>query len=289
MLSNPAEKFALGTVQFGISYGISNDLGIPDDSELKRIFDIAFLNGITVLDTAPAYGNAEERIGVLSENRFNVVTKFVNVANRQALRDTLEQSIQRIKAEQLYAYMAHNSDELISKPDLWDCLRNEREKGRIKKIGYSLYTTDQLEQLLLLEMKPDIVQLPYNLIDRKFENYLPELKSYGTEIHIRSVFLQGLFFMDTESLPEKLQPLKSTHLEIKRLCIENNLTISQLLLSYVNHHPLINKIVVGVASAKQLLENIRDITTERLSNDLLDQIKLITVADAALLNPVNWK
>ena len=264
-------------------------MGIPDDSELKRIFDIAFLNGITVLDTAPAYGNAENRIGVLSENRFKVITKFVNVANRQALSDTLEQSIQRIKAEQLYAYMAHNSDELISKPDLWDFLRTEREKGRIKKIGYSLYTTDQLEQLLLLKMKPDIVQLPYNLIDRKFENYLPELKSYGTEIHIRSVFLQGLFFMDTESLSEKLQPLKSTLLEIKRLCTENNLTIAQLLLSYVNHHPLINKIVVGVASARQLLENISDIATEHLSNDLLEQIKMIKVADAELLNPVNWK
>ncbi|NQV76550.1 MAG: aldo/keto reductase [Bacteroidetes bacterium] len=289
MPSNLAGKLALGTVQFGINYGVSNDLGIPDDSELRRVFDIAFLNGITVLDTAPAYGNAEERIGVLSENRFKVVTKFVNVASRQALRDTLEQSIQRIKAEQLYAYMAHNSDELISKPDLWDFLRSEREKGRIKKIGYSLYTTDQLEQLLLLEMKPDIVQLPYNLIDSKFENYLPELKSYGTEIHIRSVFLQGLFFMDTESLPEKLQPLKSTLLEIKRLCTENNLTIAQLLLSYVNHHPLINKIVVGVASARQLLENISDMATEHLSNDLLEQIKMIKVADAELLNPVNWK
>lgn len=289
MLSNSTGKFALGTVQFGISYGISNDLGIPDDLELRRIFDIAFLNGIKVLDAAPEYGNAEERIGLLSENRFNVVTKFVNVANRQALKDTLDQSIKRINAEQLYAYMAHNSDELILKPDLWDFLSAERENGRIKKIGYSLYTTDQLEKLLLLEMKPDIVQLPYNLVDRKFENYLPELKRYGTEIHIRSVFLQGLFFMDPKSLPEKLKPLKSTLLEIKRLCIENNLTISQLLLSYVNHHPLINKIVVGVASAKQLLENIRDIATERLSNDLLDQIKLINVADAALLNPVNWK
>ncbi len=289
MLSNPAEKFALGTVQFGISYGISNDLGIPDDSELCRIFDIAFLNGITILDTALAYGNAEERIGILTENRFNVVTKFVNVANKLALKDSLEQSIKRIKTEQLYAFMAHNSNELISNPDLWDFLCAEREKGRIKKIGYSLYTTDQLEQLLLLEMKPDIVQLPYNLIDRKFESYLPELNSYGTEVHIRSVFLQGLFFMDTESLPEKLQPLKSTLLEIKRLCKENNLTIAQLLLSYVNHHPLINKIVVGVASARQLLENISDIATEHLSNDLLEQIKMINVADAELLNPVNWK
>lgn len=289
MPSNLAGKLALGTVQFGINYGVGNDLGIPDDSELRRVFDIAFLNGITVLDTAPAYGNAEERIGVLSENRFKVVTKFANVANRQALRDTLERSIQRIKAEQLYAYMAHNSDELISKPDLWDFLRSERENGRIKKIGYSLYTTDQLEQLLLLEMKPDIVQLPYNLIDSKFENYLPELKSYGTEIHIRSVFLQGLLFMDTESLPEKLQPLKSTLLEIKRLCTENNLTIAQLLLSYVNHNPLINKIVVGVASARQLLENISDMATEHLSNDLLEQIKMIKVVDAELLNPVNWK
>jgi aryl-alcohol dehydrogenase-like predicted oxidoreductase len=289
MLSNLAGKFALGTVQFGISYGISNDLGIPDDSELRSIFDIASVHGIKVLDTAPAYGNAEERIGFLSQNRFSVVTKFANVANEQALKDTLDQSINRINAEQLYACMAHDSNELIAKPDLWDFLRTEREKGRINKIGYSLYTTDQLEKLLLLEMKPDIVQFPYNVIDRKFENYLTELKSYGTEIHIRSVFLQGLFFMDTESLPEKLQPLKSTLLEIKRLCTENNLTIAQLLLSYVNHHPLIDKIVVGVVSANQLLENISDIATEPLSIDLLEQIKMIKVADAELLNPVNWK
>jgi aryl-alcohol dehydrogenase-like predicted oxidoreductase len=289
MPSNLATKLALGTVQFGINYGISNNLGIPADVELRRIFDIAFFNGIKVLDTAPGYGNAEVRIGNLSENRFNVITKFVNVANEQALKDTLDESVNRLNAEPLYAYLAHNSNELIAKPDLWDFLSTQKEKGRIDKIGYSLYTTDQLEELLMLQMKPDIVQLPYNLIDRKFESYLPELNSYGTEIHVRSVFLQGLFFMDPMALPEKLQPMKSTILEIKRLCVENNLTISQLLLSYVYHHSLINKIVIGVASANQLLENIRDITTECLSNDLLDQIKLITVADAGLLNPVNWK
>ena len=289
MPSNLAGKLALGTVQFGINYGISNDLGILDDSELRRVFDIAFLNGITILDTAPAYGNAEERIGLLSENRFNVVTKFLNVANREALKETLDQSLKRINSEQLYAYMAHNADELILKPDLWDFLSAERENRRIKKIGYSLYTTDQLEKLLLLEMKPDIVQFPYNLVDRNFEEYLPELKGYGTEIHVRSVFLQGLFFMDPDSLPEKLKPMKSTLVEMNRLCVENNLSVSQLVLSYVNHHPLIDKIVVGVASAKQLLVNICDIATERLSNDLQDQIKMITVADGALLNPVNWK
>jgi len=289
MVAIVESKLSLGTVQFGMSYGISNDLGIPDDSELKNIFDIASLNGINILDTAPAYGNAEGRIGLLSENRFSVVTKFVNVENRQALKDTLDESIKRINSEQLYAYMAHNSDELIFKPDLWDFLSAERDNGRIKKIGYSLYTTDQLEKLLLLEMKPDVVQVPYNLVDRKFEEYLPELKGYGTEIHVRSVFLQGLFFMDPDSLPEKLKPMKSTLVEINRLCFENNLTVSQLVLSYVNHHPLIDKIVVGVASAKQLLVNISDIATERLSIDLQDQIKMITVADGALLNPVNWK
>jgi aryl-alcohol dehydrogenase-like predicted oxidoreductase len=289
MVANLESKLALGTVQFGMSYGISNDLGIPDNSELNSIFNIAALNGIKVLDTAPSYGNAEERIGLLSKNCFRVVTKFANVANKQALNDSLNQSISRCKVEQIYAYLAHNSVELISKPDLWDFLLSERDKGRINKIGYSLYNTNQLEQLLLLGMKPDIVQLPYNLIDRKFENYLPELKSYGTEIHVRSVFLQGLFFMDTEFLPDKLQPLKSTLLEIKRLCAENNLTIAQLLLSYVNHHPIIDKIIVGVASARQLSENISDIATEHLSNDILEQIKMIKVADAELLNPINWK
>lgn len=288
MVTNLESKLALGTVQFGMSYGISNDLGIPDNSELKSIFDIAALNRIKVLDTAPSYGNAEERIGLLSQNSFNVVTKFANISNSKALKDSLNQSIKRLKLEQIYGYMSHNSVELISNPDLWDFLCSEKETGRINKIGYSLYTTDQLEQLLLLGMKPDIVQFPYNLLDRNFESYLPELKSYGTEIHVRSVFLQGLFFMDPEFLPEKLKPLKSTLLEIKRLCVGNNLTDAQLLLSYVNHHPLIDKIVVGVASARQLSENLSDMATKHLSNDILEQIKMIRVADIELLNPINW-
>lgn len=288
MLSNPAQKFALGTVQFGINYGISNDLGVPGDSELRRIFDIAFLNGISVLDTAPAYGNAEERIGVLSENRFKVVTKFVNVTNRQALKDSLEQSIKRIKTEQLYAFMAHNSNELISNPDLWDFLCAERERGRIKKIGYSLYTTDQLEQLLLLEMKPDIVQLPYNLIDRKFESYLPELNSYGTEVHIRSVFLQGLFFMDVNNLPPKLQQLKPALNSIHRLCKEMDISITQLALSFVNNNPFIDKILIGVLSCNQLRQNINEINSNKCNIQLMDEINKIEIVDKTILNPANW-
>lgn len=282
-------KLALGTVQFGTNYGISNNLGIPDDTELCKIFDIAFLNEINILDTAPSYGDAEERIGVFSKNRFNVISKFNNVENNKTLLNSLNKSLERIKQNQLYAYMAHNSDELISNPDLWEFLNIEKEKDRINKIGYSIYTVAQLEQLLLLEMMPDIVQIPYNLLDIKFESYLPELKSYGTEIHIRSVYLQGLFFMDAQYLPVKLQPLKSALIEIKRLSVENNLTISQLLLSYVNYNQYVDKIVIGVASSKQLLDNLRDISTDPLNKNLLEEIRLIKVTDAELLNPFNWK
>jgi aryl-alcohol dehydrogenase-like predicted oxidoreductase len=141
----------------------------------------------------------------------------------------------------------------------------------------------------MLEMKPDIVQIPYNLLDRKFDSYLPELNSYGTEIHIRSVYLQGLFFMDAQYLPVKLQPLKSALIEIKRISIENNLTIAQLLLSFVNYNQYVNKIVIGVASSKQLLDNVRDISTGPLNKNLLEEIRLLKVTDAELLNPFNWK
>jgi aryl-alcohol dehydrogenase-like predicted oxidoreductase len=170
-------KLVLGTVQFGLKYGVNNQKGIPNDYEISSILQHAKANSINILDTASAYGNAEIRIGELSSDDFKIVSKFSNVFSKYELNNQLKNSLDNLKKDTIYAYLAHNADHLIEYPILWHELLLQKQKGRISKIGYSLYNPEQLEILLKLEMIPDIVQLPYSLLDRRFEPYFENLKS----------------------------------------------------------------------------------------------------------------
>ncbi|MFY7740913.1 MAG: aldo/keto reductase [Flavobacterium sp.] len=281
-------KIILGTVQFGIQYGISNTHGVPSDSELESIFSVASELGIQQLDTAKAYGNAEERIGQLSNSKFDVITKFPNVDSEKELELALSESLQKLNVSSIYGYLAHNADVLIQNPSLWEVLLKAKKDDKIKKIGYSLYIPEQLERLLDLNCIPDLVQLPYSILDRKFEKQLSILKQLGTEVHVRSVFLQGLYFMNPNELPEKLQPLQDSLVELKNLCIENNVSVGEVALNYVISNPNIDKLVIGIETAEQLRENINLVTNWKPNNVLFSKIEAIEIKDKSLLNPVNW-
>ncbi len=281
-------KITLGTVQFGIQYGISNTHGVPSDSELKSIFSVASKLGIQQLNTAKAYGNAEERIGKLSKSKFDIITKFPNVDSNNDLELALSESLQKLNVSSIYGYLAHNADVLIQNPSLWEFLLEAKKEGKIKKIGYSLCTPEQLEQLLDFNCIPDLVQLPYSILDRKFEKQLSILKQLGTEVHVRSVFLQGLYFMNPNELPEKLQPLQDSLVELKNLCIENNVSVGEVALNYVISNPNIDKLVIGIETAEQLRENINLVTNWKSNKVLFSKIEAIEIKDKSLLNPVNW-
>lgn len=281
-------KVTLGTVQFGIQYGISNTHGVPSDSELKSIFSVANELGIQRLDTAKAYGTAEERIGEWSDNKFKIITKFPKVDSNEMLEETLSESLLKLKVDSIYGYLAHNADVLIEHPELWKTLLEAKRLGKIKKIGYSLYTPEQLETLLEMNCVPDLVQLPYSILDRKFEEQLQVLKEMRVEVHVRSVFLQGLYFLNPNQLPEKLQPLQSSLLELNDLCIQNNVSVAAAAINYVISNPNIDQLVIGVETATQLRENIELITSWKSNPELFSRVEAIKIKDKSLLNPVNW-
>ena len=286
-MKNPL-KLLLGTVQFGIPYGINNLMGIPADDEIGKILFCAQKAGIKFLDTAPAYGNAEAKIADLSNHRFGIITKFSKALTPTDIINQLETSLKNLQVNKLYGYMAHNADEFIQTPDLWKGLLAERDKGNVTKIGYSLYTTEQLERLLGLNFIPDIIQLPYSLLDRKFEPFLAQLKSNKTEIHIRSVFLQGLYFMDPASLPEKIAPLRPALSSLYDICNDFNISMASLALNFVVGNPLVDYVVIGVDTARQLEENLQLVNNWHPDKNMLEKISNITVKNKELLNPSNW-
>jgi len=281
-------KLILGTVQFGLSYGINNNKGIPDDKEISNILKLAKKESITNLDTSISYGNSEERIAKLSLSDFKLITKTSEVKSKNQLLKSIKNSLKNLKKPKVYGYLFHNADNLIENPDLWETMLLIKNKKLVEKIGFSIYTTKQLDKLLENKINADIVQLPYSLLDRKFEKYFMKLKKLGTEIHVRSVFLQGLYFMDNKNLPQKLLPLKKNLIDIENICDKFNVSIGELALNFVYENKFIDKIIIGVDSSNQLNQNIKMIKNWNSNNNINRLIDKITVKEQHLLSPVNW-
>ena len=280
-------KIALGTVQWGLDYGISNTNGIPTDAELDAIVRLATRNGIDLFDTASQYGNAEARLGNYTTKNSSVVSKFSSV-NHSSLENEIQGSLELLNLEQLYGYLFHSPKDLINTPLLWDQMQNLKVKEKVKKIGYSLYSPEELELFLDKNWIPDIVQLPYSLLDRKFEPYFEQLKSLGTEIHIRSVFLQGLYFKSTETLSSTFNDLKSALKELRELAREFGLTTVELALNFVLKNENIDYAVIGVEQSNQLKEIISASKID-FPKSIEERVNALSIENPTLLNPSNWK
>ena len=279
-------KLALGTVQWGLDYGISNTNGIPTDAELDAIVRLANQNDINLFDTASQYGNAEARLGNYTTKNSCVVSKFSSV-NHSSLENEIQGSLERLNVEQLYGYLFHAPKDLINTPLLWDQIQNYKVKGKVKKIGYSLYSPEELELFLDKNWIPDIVQLPYSLLDRKFEPYFEQLKSLGTEIHIRSVFLQGLYFKSIETLPSTFNDLKSALIKLAEIAREYGLTTVELALNFVLKNEYVDYTVIGVEQSNQLKEIISASKID-FSESMAERVKTLSVENPTLLNPSDW-
>ncbi len=189
-------KIGLGTVQFGVKYGISNSQGQTPADEVARILHQAHQRGMQVIDTAIGYGNAEQVLGDNDCSRFRVVSKFMSVEGDVTITSQLHKSLANLRINALYGFLAHRPVSLIDAPEQWAELLGLKQKGLVQKIGFSLNTPEELDALLAHGMVPDLVQVPYNYFDNRFKSRLIDLKTKGCEVHTRSAFLQGLFFMD---------------------------------------------------------------------------------------------
>ncbi|TVZ28218.1 aryl-alcohol dehydrogenase-like predicted oxidoreductase [Gillisia sp. Hel_I_86] len=272
------QKIGLGTVQFGLAYGIANVNGQTKVREVTEILALAKKYGIKILDSASAYGNAEEVIGNNTLNDFKIVSKFIAPKN-QAVNVQLENSLKNLGVKQLYGYLAHRPMELLEYPTQWKELLEFKEHGKVQKIGFSLNEPEELEKLLKKNYIPDLVQVPFNYFDNRFEESLVYLKSIGCEIHTRSSFLQGLFFMKPELLSSYFSEIKENLRELQLL--QEDLSVS--LLRFVLDKSYIDKVIIGVENSKQLKQNIEGLKNAKelpiLNKDISRQI----------LNPSLWK
>lgn len=277
-------RLAIGTVQFGLDYGISNVIGKTATDEVEKILSRAREYKIDTLDTASAYGNSEQVIGKSNSKDFNIISKFpAIVKTEEELRESFQLSLQNLNTNSLYGYLAHDADMLIKHPVLWQSLLELKNEKLVEKIGYSLYLPSQFEKLLSLNYIPNIVQVPYSFLDRRFEKYFSKLKSTGCEIHVRSVFLQGLFFLDPVRLSTFFDPIKPLLVDLQQRFSDNK-QLASFLMNFILNKTEIDKLVFGVNTESQLIENIMN-----LELDLKDMnINLNVSVKDDILMPNMW-
>ena len=204
-------KLALGTVQFGLHYGIANEAGQVSLGEAQSVLSLAKANEIDVLDTAIAYGASEEVLGKVGIDGFRVVTKFPSLPDDQNnvahwVIEQVRESLARLGQKKLYGLLLHRSEDLLGSKggQLLQALADLKNDGFVQKIGFSIYSPDEIDEVYK-KIKIDLVQAPLNVVDRRLQSsgWLDRLKDDGVEVHTRSAFLQGLLLMERSKIPQK--------------------------------------------------------------------------------------
>jgi len=285
-------KLALGTVQFGSNYGVANINGQVNQYEIKKILNLAKQNGLDTLDTAIAYGESETCLGDVGVNEFKVVTKIPPVPNDcidagDWVRKQVNESLSRLGVNSVYGLLLHNSSQLLGKNGkaLYQALHKLKSEGYVQKIGISIYSIVELETLIP-HFYFDLVQAPLNIFDRRFSEsgWLNRLKDNHVEIHVRSVFLQGLLLMPRELIPSKFSPWSDLLKQWHKWLRHNNVSAIKACLAYPLSFSEIDRIVVGVDSVNQLKEII---TATELSMPC--DLPHLNCEDEKLINPSFWQ
>ena len=273
-------KLVLGTVQFGLQYGV-NSAGRPSEEAVKSILAEAAKGGISTLDTSSAYGNSEEILGesITPDEGFKIVSKYPK--GETPVAEMFKGTLERLKVNYLYGYLLHHFEVYKNNPKIWDEFVALKESGEVKKIGFSLYTPEELQFILDNKSPFDLIQVPFNIFDKKFLPLMKEVHEKGVEIHVRSTFLQGLFFKDRNALPEKLKPMKKYLLQLDDFSKASGLSISEVALNYNLQNPYIDGILIGVDNVEQLKMNLASVKNTPIDIE-------IDVKEQELLNPVNW-
>ncbi len=258
-----SSRLALGTVQFGLGYGVTHGGGRVPEDEVRAILARAQAAGIGMLDTAAAYGDAEDVLGRADAGRFfRIITKTLplaaagggaGAAARVARR--FRESLDRLAVASVDGVLIHAASDLLSAEggNLWKQLAAWRSQGLVRRIGVSVYDRTEIDAILA-RFSPDLVQLPLNVLDQRLlvDGTIGRLASRGIAMHVRSVFLQGLLLQPPEECPPQLAATKPFLDRWWTACRRHGVPPLTAALHFGLGLPGIEKLVVGVHSAAHL-------------------------------------
>jgi len=282
-------KLGLGTAQFGQSYGIANKGELVSRETLVNILDFAKAYDVDLLDTASDYGNCESQLGAYGVSGIKVVTKLPGTPDDKESLSTwvhskVQASLNTLQIDRLHGLLMHRPMELLDHhgDKLYRAILAQKDAGIVDKIGVSVYSPDELA-LITNRYTVDIVQLPCNVMDRRFleTGWFDRLDEKGVEIHIRSVFLQGLLLLKV--LPPYFSRWQHLFESWWQWLEHNGCSPVTGCISFLKSITQVDRVLVGAVSLAQIEQIVQGFAESRplIFPDIATQ-------DEALVNPSRW-
>ena len=284
-------KLCLGTAQFGLDYGINNTKGKIPKEEVIEILNFAFDNGITNIDTASAYGSSESVLGegiIQIGKNFQIITKYPANTEIRPFQ-WIETSLDLLHLEKVYGYLFHNYSIFQNNPNYIEDFIKIKETGKAEKIGFSLYHPSEAEYILKNNVPCDIVQIPYNIFDQRFDYLFSEFNNKAIDVYVRSVFLQGLFFVEPDKLSSNFESIKGFLQDIHQFAKDYSINAAMLCLGFAYANKNVSYIVIGIDSLDNLKENISNYSLLKDITLPYNSLKKFAVNDENIILPYNWR
>lgn len=263
-------KLILGTAQFGLPYGVTRTDDHVDDTTLRHLLEQTEKSGIAMLDTSPAYGTSETRLGQFNAaHTFALQTKTfggqLDLTSKQ-LEEQFNNSLRALQTSKVESFLVHSVKQLkgTEGKSLIKYLQSLKDKGLAKRIGVSVYDADDIDTVLKM-FRPDVIQLPISIADQRLvhSGHLEKLKKLDITTQARSVFLQGLLLTNPSELPPFFREVRHMVQQLH----ENFSTPEEACMAFVRNSGLIDEVVFGVHTGQQLKKIILASLKTKLTGD----------------------
>lgn len=286
-MNTPVSPMTLGTVQLGMNYGIANNQGKPDEEKSFSILRTALTGGVTWLDTARGYGNSEEVIGRFLKSwqgpMPGIVTKIPKLQGstpyelERFATESIEQSLQALGVNKVDAVMLHGAtDPAVHGVACVNAVKAVMDHGYTDQVGVSIYTGEDIQNMLQYDIF-SVTQVPMSIFDQRLivGGWIDRLREREYTVFVRSVFLQGLFFLDPDTISDSilLEHAAPKLRILRRIAEEENMTLAQLAIAFIRDCPGVTSLVLGADTPQQVHDNLAQFDTAPLSQQVLDQLR----------------
>ena len=291
-------EYCIGTAQFGMDYGIANQSGKPKQDEIDRIVEFAVESNIRYFDTAQSYGESETILGkavskLPDVHNIRMISKLapdLQESSSAIIIESVKSSLEKLNVGSLYGFLGHrveaiNSDSFITAIEI---LKNEE---LVIKAGVSVYTPEEALSVIK-QTEVDILQIPFNILDKRWfdKGIFEKAEENNIQLFFRSIFLQGLIFLNSNELIGRKMDWAKTYLkEFNDLVQETPFSPLELAFGILTNVPGNNVIIMGLDSSNQLWENLRILKKIKINNKISDEWWLnLPVFPEKFLNPSLW-
>ena len=293
-------ELCLGTVQLGLDYGIEGGKKPCFDGAVRRL-EYAFELGIRAYDTAETYGCAEEVLGkFISQNRkkageLRIFSKMDSVAFdspdqerwKTEIEKHLDETLTKLQIDHIDTFLLHNAKRAYS-TELLEILAEIQKTGKVIHTGVSVYEVD--EALACKDLKAvNYIQMPFGLLDQRMKNAGLFNKRNDLKIAVRSIFTQGLLFMEESRIPNSLEGIKPYIKVLDELCKKWGYSAYEIAVGYVKSNQSIDYLVFGTDTGQQIEEMVKVYEKVNLSSELVLELETyFSNIDKKLVVPTYW-